>query len=82
MDSLRNSTTISQIYQPEYRRKSDTQSSLTNEKTVSITIHEEVQLNTNIVDWDGPEDTANPLNWSSRKKLAAMGIVSLNTFLS
>ena len=82
MDSLRNSTTTSQSYQPEYRRKLDTQSNLTNEKTVSITIHEEVQLNPHIVDWDGPEDTANPLNWSSRKKLAAMGIVSLNTLLS
>ena len=82
MDSLRNSTTTSQSYQAEYRRTSDTQSSLTNEKTVSITIHEEVQLDPDIVDWDGPEDTANPLNWSSRKKLAAMGIVSLNTLLS
>ena len=82
MDSLRNSTTTSQSYQAEYRRNSNTQSSLTNEKTVSITIHEEVQLDPDIVDWDGPEDTANPLNWSSRKKLAAMGIVSLNTLLS
>ncbi len=36
----------------------------------------------NIVDWDGPDDPANPMNWSSRKKVAAIGIVSLITMLS
>ena len=36
----------------------------------------------NIVDWDGPDDPENPLNWASSKKLAAMTIVSLVTMLS
>ncbi|KAF2802402.1 MFS general substrate transporter [Mytilinidion resinicola] len=34
----------------------------------------------NIVDWDGPDDPANPMNWSSAKKLAAIGIVSIISF--
>ncbi|KAL9610375.1 MAG: hypothetical protein Q9167_004915 [Letrouitia subvulpina] len=36
----------------------------------------------NIVDWDGPDDPENPLNWSVAKKLAAIGIVSMITLLS
>jgi hypothetical protein len=36
----------------------------------------------NIVDWDGPDDPANPMNWASRKKTTAIGIVSAITFLS
>jgi hypothetical protein len=36
----------------------------------------------NVVDWDGPDDPANPMNWSSKKKVAAIGIVSLITMLS
>jgi hypothetical protein len=36
----------------------------------------------NIVDWDGPNDPANPLNWPRAKKIAALGIVSLIALLS
>ncbi|KAF2494681.1 MFS general substrate transporter, partial [Lophium mytilinum] len=36
----------------------------------------------NIVDWDGPDDPANPMNWSSGKKVTAVGIVSMIAFLS
>ncbi|KAL6720805.1 hypothetical protein ACLMJK_002730 [Lecanora helva] len=36
----------------------------------------------NVVDWDGPNDPANPMNWSSAKKFRAIGMVSLITFLS
>lgn len=32
---------------------------------------------TNTVDWDGPQDAANPQNWPSRKKWAHVIIVSL-----
>lgn len=30
-----------------------------------------------VVDWDGPNDTANPLNWSSGKKWAHIAMVAL-----
>lgn len=36
----------------------------------------------NIVNWDGPDDPANPMNWSSKEKITAIGIVSLITLLS
>ncbi|KAF2658464.1 MFS general substrate transporter [Lophiostoma macrostomum CBS 122681] len=36
----------------------------------------------NIVDWDGPDDPENPMNWSSRKKATAIAIVAIITFLS
>jgi hypothetical protein len=32
---------------------------------------------TNIVDWDGPDDAANPVNWPSRKRWAHVIIVSI-----
>lgn len=43
---------------------------------------EEKQIDPNIVDFDGPEDPANPLNWSSKKKFLNISIVSLMTLLS
>jgi hypothetical protein len=36
----------------------------------------------NIVDWEGPGDLENPLNWPTQKKATAIGIVSLITMLS
>jgi len=36
----------------------------------------------NIVDWDGPEDPANPMNWSSVRKIGAIAMVSTITMLS
>lgn len=36
----------------------------------------------NLVTWDGPDDPANPKNWSRQKKWAATVTVSLFTFIS
>ncbi|KAF2230587.1 MFS general substrate transporter [Viridothelium virens] len=36
----------------------------------------------NIVDWGGPNDPENPMNWSTVKKVTAIGNVSLITLLS
>lgn len=38
--------------------------------------------NGNIIDWDGPEDPKNPLNWPLWKKLGIISTVSFITFLS
>lgn len=43
---------------------------------------EKTPNDSNIVDWDGPDDPTNPMNWSSSKKVVAIGIVSLITMLS
>ncbi|EGX52220.1 hypothetical protein TWF173_005218 [Orbilia oligospora] len=36
----------------------------------------------NLVDWDGPDDPENPLNWSIKKKWIATVVVSSFTFIS
>lgn len=36
----------------------------------------------NIVTWDGPEDPANPMNWSKKKKVLNVATVSMVTFLT
>lgn len=36
----------------------------------------------NIVDWDGPDDPAKPLNWALAKKALNFGIIVYYTFLS
>lgn len=36
----------------------------------------------NLVSWDGPDDTANPKNWSMKRKWAATFVVSSFTFIS
>ena len=36
----------------------------------------------NLVTWDGPDDTANPLNWSASVKFTNIGIVSALTFIT
>jgi hypothetical protein len=36
----------------------------------------------NIVDWDGPDDPKNPMNWSSFRKWTTIGLVSTITFVT
>jgi hypothetical protein len=36
----------------------------------------------NIVDWDGPDDPENPLNWSTKRKVGATCSIALITFLT
>jgi hypothetical protein len=36
----------------------------------------------NIVGWDGPNDPENPQNWPTRKKVTAVAMASMITFLS
>jgi hypothetical protein len=40
------------------------------------------QTDPNIVNWDGPDDPENPMNWSPQKKIMAVTIVSFITFLT
>ncbi|KAL2016341.1 hypothetical protein VTK56DRAFT_3853 [Thermocarpiscus australiensis] len=36
----------------------------------------------NIVSWDGPDDPANPLNWTNRKKWSNIAVLSVLTFIT
>lgn len=40
------------------------------------------QPDSNIVDWDGPDDPANPQNWSKWKKTMTVILVSAITFVT
>lgn len=39
-------------------------------------------IDPNIVDWDGPDDPENPLNWSSTRRILIIIFVSSYTFTS
>lgn len=39
-------------------------------------------LDPNIVDWDGPEDPENPINWSEKKKWGNIAVLASITFLT
>lgn len=43
---------------------------------------EEGRRNSNIVDFDGPDDPENPLNWSMARKTTSIVIVSLTALLT
>lgn len=75
------STLEDQRFQPAKNPDVENQTGLDNNSSDTAT-SEKTPKDPNIVDWDGPDDPANPLNWSSAKKLAAIGIVSLVTMLS
>jgi hypothetical protein len=36
----------------------------------------------NLVDWDGPDDPQNPMNWSLKRKLIITGCISIITLLT
>ena len=87
VDSLRRSTSTSQrdesTYSHDVEKQGDVNDSALDIATHDIATRDEKALqDPNIVDWDGPDDPENPLNWASSKKLAAMTIVSLVTMLS
>lgn len=52
------------------------------EKGTPETTAVETEKDPNIVDWDGPDDPENPMNWTARKKWANIAILSLLTFLT
>lgn len=43
---------------------------------------EEAVVDPNIVDWDGPDDPANPRNWSKARKMLNVSLVSLSVYYS
>lgn len=53
-----------------------------NQPFSGVAVSQDPSKDPNIVDWDGPEDPENPMNWSSRQKVTAIGIVSVLAFLS
>lgn len=42
----------------------------------------ETEQDPNLVDWDGPDDPENPLNWPARKKWTLIGILAMVTLVT
>lgn len=62
--------------------KKDVEALSFNEADLIASADEKQSHDPNIVGWNGPDDPENPMNWTSRKKVTAIGIVSLITILS
>ncbi|KAH6877322.1 major facilitator superfamily domain-containing protein [Thelonectria olida] len=50
--------------------------------STSVDLEESSPRDPNIVDWDGPNDPANPQNWSKKKKVITVSLVSSVTFVT
>lgn len=50
--------------------------------STSVDLEEPGPQDPNIVDWDGPDDPANPQNWSTGKKAMTVCLVSSITFVT
>lgn len=48
----------------------------------TITNKDETTHDPNIVNWDGPDDPENPLNWTKKQKISATVSIALITFLT
>ena len=42
----------------------------------------EADRDPDVVDWDGPDDPENPLNWPARKKWTLIGILAMVTLVT
>lgn len=51
-------------------------------KIMTLAPNEKAPKDPNIVDWDGENDLANPMNWSTARKVASLGLGALITLLS
>lgn len=82
IDMSDHSTLTSHHDNPAYSHDLQSQPVRNNNNALDIGTQEKAPQDPNIVDWNGPDDPENPLNWSSAKKFAAISIVSLVTMLS
>jgi len=55
---------------------------LISEKSASSQSLPSAASDPNIVDWDGPEDPSNPMNWSQKRKWGLIAVLSAITFVT
>jgi hypothetical protein len=67
---------------PEQDVEKQPQNSVDGPSPAAANAKDNAEADPNIVTWDGPDDPANPMNWTTKKKVTAVGIVSFITFLS
>lgn len=83
MDDLDTDKDLEQIQnKDEYLQKDVERGSSTSEK-INQTEEKAVEpRDPNLVDWDGPDDPENPLNWTTGRKAMMTTSIALITFLT
>lgn len=83
MDDLDTDKDLEQIQnKDEYLQKDVERGSSTSEK-INQTEEKAVESrDPNLVDWDGPDDPENPLNWTTGRKAMMTTSIALITFLT
>jgi hypothetical protein len=66
-------------YQPSHEGENRHDSATDNEKGPDPEV-DDASTDPNIVDWDGPDDPANPRNWSTARKMLNVVFVSLSIY--
>ncbi|KAL9109983.1 MAG: hypothetical protein Q9227_005506 [Pyrenula ochraceoflavens] len=81
-DAISTASTNDRYHCSRLSSRADCEKQSLNESSVNAVINDESPQDPNLVDWEGPDDPENPMNWSTAKKVVAIGIVSLITVLS
>ncbi|KAJ4002921.1 hypothetical protein NW766_012570 [Fusarium irregulare] len=76
-DELTQDLSPTQVAEEDLKRQRDLE-----EGSTSVEFDEPADNDPNIVNWDGPDDPANPQNWSMKKKTVTVIIVSSVTFVT
>ena len=76
-DELTHALSPTQVAEEDLKRQRDLE-----EGSTSVEFDEPTDNDPNIVNWDGPDDPANPQNWSMKKKTVTVVIVSSVTFVT
>lgn len=68
------------IQAPSERGVSAGSDGVTGDKEKAVA--EETEQDPNIVDWDGPHDPENPMNWPEKKKWLNVAVLSILTIIT
>ncbi|KAI6791545.1 MFS general substrate transporter [Hortaea werneckii] len=79
--------TIANKTSPDARRQDSSNASINEplddpEKGPVAAENEQEDLDPNIIDWDGPDDPANPINWTATRKWTNIAVLSALTLLT
>ncbi|KAM0306621.1 hypothetical protein ACHAPM_001192 [Fusarium culmorum] len=77
MEELTRAESLTKVPDEDLKRERDLE-----EGSTSVEFDDVVENDPNIVNWDGPDDPANPQNWSMGKKTVTVIIVSSVTFVT
>ncbi|KAG8673464.1 hypothetical protein FPOAC2_06908 [Fusarium poae] len=77
IEELTRTESLTRVADEDLKRERDLE-----EGSTSVEFDENVDNDPHIVNWDGPDDPANPQNWSMKKKTITVLIVSSVTFVT